>query len=111
MEFKHPFYIKDADPKGVAEALTFLREFYTRYPTGAEVGEALHQIRRELNLIQETEVKRRKIKELEQELQDDGFNAEPSAVSTPSADTQGHKKPVRRRRAVADTGTGNTGSE
>lgn len=51
VEFKHPFYIKDADHEGVAEALTWLREFYTRYPTGKEVGEALHQLRRELDLI------------------------------------------------------------
>lgn len=51
MEFKYPFYIKDADPEGVAEMLVILREFYTRYPTGKEVGEALHQLRRELDLI------------------------------------------------------------
>jgi len=70
MDFKYPFHIKDADPKGVAEALTWLREFYSRYPTGAEVGEGLHQLRRELNLIQETETKKKKIKELEDELKD-----------------------------------------
>lgn len=61
MEFNHPFYIKDADPKGTLEALAFFREFYTRYPTGKEVGEALHQIRRELDLIpKEPEPKTRK---------------------------------------------------
>lgn len=51
MEFKYPFYHKDADPEGVAEMLPILREFYTRYPTGKEMGEALHQLRRELDLI------------------------------------------------------------
>lgn len=70
MNFKYPFYIKDAIPEGVAEALVWLREFYTRYPTGAEVGEGLHQLRRELNLIQETEIKKKKIKELEDEIED-----------------------------------------
>lgn len=51
MEFKHEFYIKDADVQGVEEVYNFLRPFYDRYPTGREVGEALHQIRRELDLI------------------------------------------------------------
>lgn len=51
MKFKHEFYIKEANPEGVHEMLVILREFYTRYPTGNEVGEALHQIRRELDLI------------------------------------------------------------
>ena len=61
MEFKYPFYIKDADPRGVAEMLPILREFYTRYTSGREVGEALHQLRRELDLIpKEPEPKTRK---------------------------------------------------
>ena len=70
MEFKYPFYIKEADPEGVAELLPILREFYHRYPTGNEVGEALHQLRRELNLIQEQEEKKRKVKQLVDELDD-----------------------------------------
>jgi hypothetical protein len=64
MNFKFPFYIKDADPKGTQEALAFLQEFYTRYPTGREVGEALHQLRRELNLIQDIETKKKTVKKL-----------------------------------------------
>lgn len=48
---KHDFYIKDADRGGVEEAYRFLSEFYTRYPSGKEVGEALHQVRRDLDLI------------------------------------------------------------
>ena len=71
MEFKYPFYIKEADPEGVAELLPILREFYHRYPTGNEVGEALHQLRRELNLIQEQEEKKRKVKQLIDELDDE----------------------------------------
>ena len=71
MEFKYTFYIKEADPKGTQEALDFLREFYTRYPTGNEVGEALHQLRREFNLIQEVEAKRKKVKQLLDELDDE----------------------------------------
>lgn len=67
-EFKYPFYIKDANPEGVAEMLPILREFYTRYPTGNELGEALHQIRRELNLIQEVEAKRKRAQKLKEEL-------------------------------------------
>ncbi len=61
MNFKYDFYIKDADPQGVEEVYNFLRPIYDRYPTGKEVGEALHQIRRELDLIpKEPEPKTRK---------------------------------------------------
>lgn len=70
MEFKHEFYIKDADPEGVAEALKFFNDFYARYPTGAEVGEALHQYRRENNLITEVAEKRKRLKQLQEELDD-----------------------------------------
>lgn len=66
----YEFYIKEADPDGVAELLPILREFYTRYPTGNEVGEALHQIRREFNLIEEAVSKRKKLKELQEEVND-----------------------------------------
>jgi hypothetical protein len=55
---KHPFYIKDADVDGATEAYTWLSEFYTRYPTGKEVGEALHQVRRDLDLIPKEEIKK-----------------------------------------------------
>lgn len=48
---KPPYYIKDFDAKGALEAYTWLSEFYTRYPTGLEVAEALHQVRRDLNLL------------------------------------------------------------
>lgn len=51
MEFNYPFYHKDADLSGVAEMLPVLREFYKRYPSGKEMAEALHQLRRELDLI------------------------------------------------------------
>ena len=61
MEFQYPFYIKDADPEGVARAYEFLREFYKAYPTGKEVGEALHQVRRELNLIPPEEPKKPRV--------------------------------------------------
>ena len=71
IKFKFPFYIKEADPEGVAELLPVLREFYIRYPSGNEVGEALHQLRRELNLIQEREEKRKKVKEMLDELDDE----------------------------------------
>ena len=71
MKFKYEFYIKEANPEGVAEALAWLKEFYARYPTGNEVGEALHQLRREFNLIQEVEKKKRKLKELEDELDEE----------------------------------------
>ena len=71
MKFNYEFYIKEADPEGVAELLPVLREFYRRYPTGNEVGEALHQLRRELDLIQEREEKRKKIKEMLDELDDE----------------------------------------
>lgn len=68
MEFKHEFYIKDADPVGTQEALAFLNEFYRRYPTGNELAEALHQYRREHNLIIEVEAKRRRVKKLQEEI-------------------------------------------
>ncbi len=100
MEFKYPFYIKDADALGVAEVWQFLRPFYDRYPSGREVAEALHQIRRELDMIPKQEEKKR-----------DKHNGQSSAISTPDADTQGHKKPVRRRRNVADLGTGSEANE
>lgn len=67
-EFKYPFYVKEANPEGVAELLPILKEFYSRYPTGNEVGEALHQLRREFNLIQEVEEKRKRVAKIQQEL-------------------------------------------
>ena len=67
-EFNHEFYIKDANPEGVAEMLAILREFYRRYPTGNEVAEAMHQLRRELNLIQEREEKKKRVQKLKEEL-------------------------------------------
>ena len=70
-EFNHEFYIKDANPEGVAELLPILREFYTRYPSGNEVGEALHQLRRELDLIVEVETKKRRVKALLDEIDDE----------------------------------------
>jgi hypothetical protein len=48
---KHPAYIKDADTEGAQEAYTWLTEFYTRYPTGLELAEALYQVRKDLDLI------------------------------------------------------------
>lgn len=98
MNFKYPFYIKSADPAGVAEAYIFLQEFYTRYPTGAEVGEALHQVRRELDLIPK-----------QPEKKVDPNNGKSSAISTSSSDTEGHTTPKRRRRTLADAGTGSSG--
>ncbi len=68
-EFRFPFYIKDADPEGVAEALKFLNKFYERYPSGSEIAEALHQYRREHNMIVEVEEKRKRIKKLQDELE------------------------------------------
>lgn len=109
-KFRFPFYHKDADPEGVALALEFFNEFYSRYPTGAEVGEALHQYRREHDLIKAVEEKRRKIKQLEEEV-DDQEHGHASALPAPDADTQGHKKPVRRRRNVANAGTGDNSPE
>lgn len=98
MNFKYPFYHKTADPQGVAEAYIFLQEFYTRYPTGLEVGEALHQVRRELDLIP-------------REKTNDRVNAKSRSVSTPDTDTEGHTPPKRRRRPVADAGTGSSGTD
>lgn len=71
MTFKYPFYIKEADPKGTQEALAFLQEFYIRYPTGNEIGEALHQYRREHDMIKEVEEKKRRIKKLEAEIDEE----------------------------------------
>ena len=71
MEFKYPFYIKEADPEGVAELLPILREFYHRYPSGNEVGEALHQLRRELDLIVEVAEKKKRVRKLIEELGDE----------------------------------------
>jgi len=106
MTFKHPFYIKHADVKGTAEALAWLTEFYTRYPTGAEVAEALHQYRKENNLIIETEVKRKQIKQLEEDLDDNQNNGTLDAIQPSATGTQGHKKRPRRTSVVANVGTG-----
>ena len=67
-KFKFPFYIKDANPEGVEEMLPILRKFYTRYPSGNEIAEAMHQLRRELNLIQEREEKKKRVQKLKEEL-------------------------------------------
>lgn len=71
MKFKYDFYHKDANAEGTAEALAWLNDFYTRYPTGLELGEALHQYRREHNLIQEIEKKRKTVAKIQQELDDE----------------------------------------
>jgi hypothetical protein len=55
---KHPVYIQDADIEGAREAYTWLSEFYSRYPTGKEVAEAIHQVRRDLDLIPKEEIKK-----------------------------------------------------
>lgn len=69
-DFKFPFHVPTADPAGVAELLPILKEFYTRFPTGAEVSEAIHQYRREHNLIIEKEEKKKRVKKLQEELDD-----------------------------------------
>jgi hypothetical protein len=71
MEFKYPFYIKDADPTGVEEALVWLKDFYLRYPTGNEIGEALHQFRKEHDMIKEVEEKKKRIKKLADEIDEE----------------------------------------
>jgi hypothetical protein len=68
MKPKYDYYITDADPEGVTEALAWMWEFYKRYPTGHEVAEALHQLRKELNLIEVIETKQRQFAKLQQEL-------------------------------------------
>jgi hypothetical protein len=55
---KHPLYIADADRAGATEAYIWLSEFYTRYPSGKEIAEALHQVRRDLDLIAKEEIKK-----------------------------------------------------
>lgn len=89
---KYPFYIKEADPAGVKELYDFLRPFYDRYPTGNEVGECLHQIRRELDLIVEVEKKKQRIKELEDEL-NDAHDGTLDVVSPTGTDV---KRPAKR---------------
>ena len=54
----HPPYIKDADPAGVELAYNFFKDFYSRYPTGKETGEALYQIRMDMGLVPKEEPKK-----------------------------------------------------
>jgi hypothetical protein len=105
MKFNYPFYIKEADEEGVAELLPILREFYTRYPSGNEVGEALHQLRRELNLIVEVEAKKKRLKELEDELYDK-HDGEPGALPATGTDVDGPKTRSRRRTNAGVSGAG-----
>lgn len=58
----------EANPAGTLQAYTWLKQFYAEYPTGAELAEALYQYRRENNMIVEREEKKRRVKQLQAEI-------------------------------------------
>lgn len=70
MTLKYEQYIKEANVDAVKACIAAIRPLYDLY-TPADIGEAHHQIRRELDMIVEREEKRKRIKKLQQDLESD----------------------------------------
>jgi len=94
MKLPYALLNASADPEGTLTALTWLKQFYAKYPTGAELAEALYQYRKENNLIVEQAEKRKKIKQLQEEL-NDADNGTPVDVPATGTKSAGPKKPTR----------------
>lgn len=60
---KYSKYISSADDEAVLACIAAIRPLYDLY-TANDIAEALHQIRREFNLIEERAERKRKISEL-----------------------------------------------
>ena len=60
---KYSKYIQSADDAAVLACIAAIRPLYDQYTTN-DIAEALHQIRREFNLIEERAERKRKISEL-----------------------------------------------
>jgi len=66
MTLKNSKYIQSADDDAVIACIEAIRPLYDIY-TPNDIAEALHQIRREFNLIEERVERKRKIADLEEE--------------------------------------------
>jgi hypothetical protein len=66
MTLKYAKYIPSADDEAVIACIQAIRPLYDLY-TSNDIAEALHQIRREFNLIEERAERKRKIADLEAE--------------------------------------------
>jgi hypothetical protein len=66
MTLKYAKYIGSADDTAVLACIAAIRPLYDLY-TPNDIAEALHQIRREFNLIEERAERKRKIADLEAE--------------------------------------------
>jgi len=61
----------DANPEGTLMAYIWLKQLYAEYPTGAELAEALYQFRKEHDMIKEVEEKKKRIKKLADEIDEE----------------------------------------
>jgi len=66
-KLKYPIYHQDSNIDNVVKCIDSIRPLYNLYST-KDIAEAHHQIRKELNLIEEVKAKRKKIEELELDL-------------------------------------------
>ena len=69
MTLKYEQYIKEANVDAVKACIAAIRPLYDLY-TPADIGEAHHQIRRELGMIVEVAEKRKRIAKLKAELEE-----------------------------------------
>ena len=70
MTLKYAQYIKEADVEAVKACIAAIRPLYDLY-TPADIAEAHHQIRRELDLIVERAEKAKRIQKLIAEMEED----------------------------------------
>lgn len=66
-KLKYPIYHQDSNIDNVIKCIDSILPLYNMYSV-KDIAEAHHQIRKELNLIEEVKIKRKKIEELESDL-------------------------------------------
>lgn len=69
MTLKYDLYLKSADVDAVKACYVAIRPLYNLY-TPTDIAEAHHQIRRELDLIVEQDLRKKRISALKAELED-----------------------------------------
>jgi len=75
MTLKYTQYIQDADVAAVKACIAVIRPLYDQY-TPADIAEAHHQIRRELDMIVERAEKAKRIRKLIGEMEEDNTSVD-----------------------------------